>query len=393
MTNAIIISICLMLLLAYLAEISSERTKIPAVLMLLFLGWLTGLMADLLQWKIPDLKFLLPLFGTIGLILIVLEGALELEFNKSKLNIIKKSVLMATAPMLIMALIFAFVFSEVGNIPFRTGLINAIPLCVISSSIAIPGARNISYADRELVIYESSFSDVIGVLLFNFVLANQLITASSMWFFLLQVILISLISILAVLGLSYLLGRIEKHITYTPIILLVILIYALAKEFHLSGLLFILVFGLFLGNISDLKRTYLSGIINFAKLHTEVVKFKSITIEATFIVRSLFFLLFGFLMKTHDFLNARSLPWAVGIIVVILGTRWLFLKLIRLPATPLLYFSPRGLITVLLFISIIPSENIPIIDNSLIVQVIIISVLVMLAGLLTNSKFSKKTVS
>lgn len=39
MANAIIIVICFMLLLLYLAEISSEYTKIPAVILLLYSGY------------------------------------------------------------------------------------------------------------------------------------------------------------------------------------------------------------------------------------------------------------------------------------------------------------------------------------------------------------------
>jgi hypothetical protein len=38
----------------------------------------------LLDIEIPDLTSTLPILGTIGLILIVLEGSLELELNKSK---------------------------------------------------------------------------------------------------------------------------------------------------------------------------------------------------------------------------------------------------------------------------------------------------------------------
>lgn len=379
-----------MLLLAYLAEISAEYTKVPAVILLLFLGWLARSVSGFLQISIPDLKFLLPLLGTIGLILIVLEGALELELNKSKVDIIKKSFVMALVPVVIMGLSFGFIFSWVGGVSFRTGLMNALPLCVISSSIAIPSARNISFLNRELVIYESSFSDIIGVLLFNFVVIHESFNAISIGLFLLQLILIILISMISVTGLSYLLTRIKHHITYAPIILLVILIYELAKAFDLSGLLFILVFGLFLGNIPELKKFYLIAKMDTERLHHEVVKFRIITVEATFIVRSMFFLLFGFLMETNEFLNIHTIPWTFGIVIVIFGVRWLFLRIFKLPVNPLLYFSPRGLVTILLFISVLPGRNIAFINNSLIIQIIIVTVLILLFSLLRNP-LEKKT--
>jgi len=39
MTSAILITICLLLLLAYVFDISSPLTKIPSVILLMLLGW------------------------------------------------------------------------------------------------------------------------------------------------------------------------------------------------------------------------------------------------------------------------------------------------------------------------------------------------------------------
>lgn len=89
MTTTIIITICVLLLLAYVFDISSALTKIPSVILLLMLGWAAKQTVELFNIHIPDLNPLLPVFGTIGLILIVLEGTLELELNKSKRAVIK----------------------------------------------------------------------------------------------------------------------------------------------------------------------------------------------------------------------------------------------------------------------------------------------------------------
>ena len=91
MSTAIIITICLLLLFAYLFDVSSSRTKIPSVILLLILGWSVKQGAILFEISIPNLIPILPILGTIGLILIVLEGSLELELNKSKLNILRNS--------------------------------------------------------------------------------------------------------------------------------------------------------------------------------------------------------------------------------------------------------------------------------------------------------------
>jgi potassium/hydrogen antiporter len=386
MTTAIIIAICSLLLLAYVFDISSAFTRVPSVIFLLLLGWLARKTTDILQLQIPDLNLLLPVLGTIGLILIVLEGALELELNKAKLPVIKKSIFNALIPMLILAFLLALAFQYFGNVPFKIALVNAIPFCVISSSIAISSVRNLSASSKEFIIYESSLSDIFGVLFFNFIALNEFITFRSFGHFTIQILIIIAISFISVVGLSFLLSRNKHHITFTPIILLVILIYAFSKVYHLPGLIFILVFGLFLGNLDELKRFKWIERLRPDQLDKEVFKFKEITIEATFLIRSLFFLLFGFLMEAKEVLNTRSLPWAISIVAGITLVRWIVLKLSNLPVYPLLFVAPRGLITILLFLAIAPEQTISISNKSLVIQTIIISVLLMMFGLMRKNK-------
>ena len=386
MTTTIIITICILLLLAYIFDISSALTKIPSVILLLLLGWIVKQTVDLFHIYIPDLNPLLPILGTIGLILIVLEGSLELELNKSKLSLIKKSSLNALLPMLALAFIVALLFQNFEHISLKIALVNAIPICVISSAIAIPSVRNLSAFNKEFIIYESSLSDIFGVLFFNFIALNYIINAQSFQNFALQFLLIIAISFFAVLGLSFLLSRIKHHITYTPIILMVILIYAISKVYHLPGLIFILVFGLFLGNLDELKQFKWIKRLDPEELNKEVKRFKELTGEATFLVRALFFLLFGYLIETAEILNMDTLIWSFGIVGIIFVIRVIQLKLSGMPLNPALFISPRGLITILLFLSIDQAQQIPIINRSVIIQVIIITALIMMFGLMVAKK-------
>ena len=386
MTAAIIIFICILLLLAYVFDVSSPLTKIPSVILLLILGWSVRQFTLGLNVHIPDLNPLLPFLGTIGLILIVLEGALELELNQSKINVIKKSTFLALLPMLLFAFGLAYFIYLWTNVSFKLALINAIPFSVISSAIAIPSVRNLRESDREFIIYESSLSDIFGVLFFNFIALNEVINGGTFGTFFIQLLIIIVISFVAVLGLSFLLSRIKHHITFAPIILMVILIYAVSKYYHLPGLIFILVFGLFLGNLDELKNFKWIDKLRPEKLNKEIIKFKEITTEATFLVRALFFIIFGFLIEIKDIMNIDTFLWAGGIVIFILALRWLFLSIIKLPKSPLLFIAPRGLITILLFLSIIPDQSITLINKSLVIQTIVLSVIVMMFGLFNKSK-------
>jgi len=378
----VIITLCGLLLIAYVFDLTSSLTKIPSVLLLLMLGWIVRQVSQLMKINIPDLTGLLPFLGTIGLILIVLEGSLELEFDKSKRTLIAKSFFVALIPMLVLAFLLAILFQYFENIPFKLSLTNAIPFCVISSSVAISSVKNLTTTDREFIVYESSLSDILGVLFFNFIALNTVINLQSAGRFTLQLILIAIVSFIATLGLSYLLSKIEHNIKFVPIILLVILIYAISEIYHLPALVFILLFGLFLGNLDELKQFKWIQILRPRELDKEVHKFKELIVEVTFLIRALFFLLFGYLIKKSDILNAETFLWAITIVGVIFLFRAIILKLLKLSISPLLFIAPRGLINVLLFLAITPADNITFVNTSLMIQVIVLAALVMMLGLM-----------
>ncbi|MBK9328544.1 MAG: sodium:proton antiporter [Sphingobacteriales bacterium] len=389
MTTTIIITFCILLLIAYVFDLTSSKTKIPSVILLLLLGWAGRQLTTLLAIHLPDFSPVLPVLGTVGLILIVLEGSLELELNKSKFGLIRKSFLGALIPMIALAFLLAFSFRHFGHFGLKDSLTNAIPFCVISSAIAIPSVRNLSSQSKEFVIYESSLSDILGVLVFNFLALNETIDKYSFANFALQLLIIMAVSFVATIGLSYLLSKIEHHIKFVPIILLVVLIYAVSKIYHLPGLIFILLFGLFIGNLDELKQFKWIEKFRPDELNKEVNKFKELTTEGAFLIRALFFLLFGYLIETSEVLNADTFLWALGIVFFIFAFRTIQLKLSKLPLQPLLFVAPRGLITILLFLSIEPNHTISLVNKSLIIQVIILTALVMMSGLMANKSQKK----
>ena len=194
---------------------------------------------------------------------------------------------------------------------------------------------------------------------------------------------------MATIGLSFLLSKIEHHIKFIPIILLIVLIYAVSKIYHLPALIFILLFGLAIGNLEELKRFKWIERFKPEVLNKEVTKFKELTVEVAFAVRALFFLLFGYLIETSEVLNPNTFFWAIGIVSAIVLFRFIQLKISKLPLQPLLFVAPRGLITILLFLSIEPSHTLSIVNNSLIIQVIILTALLMMVGLMTNKTRKK----
>lgn len=91
----------LVIILSYFANLLAKRTNIPSVLVLIGMGILIreGLRVLGLD-SIPFESLVLELLGTIGLIFIVLEAALELDLTKEKGPLILKSATMALVALL-----------------------------------------------------------------------------------------------------------------------------------------------------------------------------------------------------------------------------------------------------------------------------------------------------
>jgi Kef-type K+ transport system membrane component KefB len=382
----VIVAICVVVLLSYLFDVSSKLTKIPSVILLIALGFIISLVSKELAIPTLDLSSVLPILGTIGLILIVLDESFELQLGKDRIPIIKKSLIVAVFPMLILCALLAMAFCFFRDANWHVAVVNAIPLAIISSAIAIPSVHHLRRNLKEFVVYESSLSDIIGVVIFNFFALNAVFDAGTMLVFVLQILLMLLISFVASILLSWLLYKIDHHIKFVPIIVLIILIYEVSKIYHLPALIFILIFGILIGNLDLLRNKKINQLVHPEVLDQEIINFRQVVTEGTFLIRTLFFVVFGYLIHLPDLLNFQTLIWSLIIVAGVFSVRAVQLRAIGLPLFPLLFVAPRGLITILLFLSIPVSMEMPLVNKSLIIQVIIITVLIMMIGMLFHKE-------
>ena len=392
MISTLIIVLCLLILIAYAFDLSSKHTKIPTVIILLIMGYSINQAIVFFEITIPNLDMLLPILGTVGLILIVLEAGLDLGLNKNKKKLISSSFFSALIPLLFLLLVFGFVINYYTGQGLMTSLLNAVPFCIISSAIAIPSVQNLATAKKEFVVYESSMSDIFGVILFNFFMRNDTVNFGSFITFFTQILIILVISLVASLGLALLIKKIDHHVKFIPIIVMIILIYFIAKIYHLPALIFILIFGLFLNNLDELTRFKFVKKLQPEKLNLEVREFAKLIGEVSFLVRTIFFLLFGYTITSDVLLNSETVPFAFGAVGIIILVRVIQLKVLKIDLSPLLFVAPRGLVTIMLFLSIPLSKSFDFINSSLIIQVIILTAVVMMVGLLFSKNKVEKAV-
>jgi len=163
MTYYILIALCVIVIFSYIFELSAKYTKIPGVILLIITGMFINSLTKNFDIEVPDLSMLLPIMGTIGLILIVLEGSLDLTIDSSKKKLIANSITSSIVLFLVLVTLITIVLIYAYHFSLRQSLINSIPLGIISSAVAIPSASGLKKTDKEFVIYESSISDIFGV--------------------------------------------------------------------------------------------------------------------------------------------------------------------------------------------------------------------------------------
>lgn len=350
----------LLIVFSYLFDAFARKTKFPSVILLMGTGIaLRAITQSLGYSEFAFLENLIPVLGTIGLILIVLEGALELDLKLEKIKIILKGFLAALILLLANVAVLSWGFEVFLQYAPQQALIYAIPLSIISSAVAIPSAASLMDAEKEFVVYESTFSDILGIMLFYYAI-GQLENQQSLigWEPLsklgLQIFGIIIGSIAISFLLLWLIKKIEHQVKFFLILALLILVYALGKYFHLPALVTIFIFGLFLSNSQHLLPAVLQSKLSEQETTEELHEFHLLTAESTFIVRTFFFLFFGFSIPLSNF--SQPMPYLVGLLILgaMFGLRYLYFMLTQLKISPgaLAYMAPRGLISILLFLQI-----------------------------------------
>ena len=391
-TLSILIVLPLLIIFSYVFDIIARKTKFPAVILLMFTGISVRLVTTI--YGIDDFDFLeglIPVLGTIGLILIVLEGALELNITVEKLPVIIKGFLAAGLILILNVIAISLAFEHLLGMTHQEAIIYATPLSIISSAVAIPSSAGLRQQEKEFVVYESTFSDILGIMLFNYAIrqfeTNQsLVSAESLLALGGQILGVIVVSLLITFCLFQLLQKIEHHVKFFLILALLILVYAFGKYFHLPALVTIFIFGLFLSNVNALLPGFLKRRLDLEETEKGLHEFHILTAESTFLVKTFFFLFFGFSIKITDFTSTEPFVYGLIIFGIMWALRYVYFTVttFKLSPSPLVFISPRGLISILLFLQIAEIKFLEgtavLIDEKVLLVVILSSMLVMTRG-------------
>lgn len=381
----IIILASLLIVFSYLFTQISKYTKIPSVIFLIGTGVALQFTVKYFEIPIPDLGSYLGLLGVVGLIMIVLEGALDIKLHRNKLRMIIAAFFTSVIILGITNSLIASVLYFTQSVSFMKAFLYAIPLSVVSSAIVIPSVHTLIPAKKEFMILEATLSDIFGIMLFAFWIHEP---PSGQSYF--QAISLNIgISVVVSVVMSYLLvyafHQIKTEIKFFLFLAILALLFSIGEYFHYSALLIILIFGLVLNNTHAFFKGFLKKLIDQKKIFEIRNDFVIITNETSFLIRTFFFVVFGLTMNLEGLFDIESIIIAVLVMIIIFATRALNLKVfLKSTIFPQMLIAPRGLVTILLFNKIVEQYGIAPFNEAILAWVIIGTNLVMMIGLVAS---------
>jgi cell volume regulation protein A len=385
-TYHLIIIFSITIIISYFFNIYAKKSGIPAVLLLIGLGIGINYALRFSGFPKPDLLPVLEVLGVVGLILIVLEAALDLQLLKEKIGLIVKSFLVALIGLAGTAYLAALALNLLMEVEVLNALLYTIPLSILSSAIILPSIDDLDEDKREFMIYESTFSDIVGIIGFYSVLtmvgssSGESVYGEVFGNLALTVIFSVIISYILI----YIFQNIKGHVKLFLLIAILLLLYAVGKMLHMSSLLIILIFGMILNNYKVFFKGGLMKLLNVEKVEEVLEDMKVITAETAFVVRTFFFIIFGWSVYLGSLLSFKVIGIGLVILTIIYIVRAITLFIFNgKDVNPQLFLAPRGLITILLFFAIPKELSIGAEFQGVLLFVILVSCLVMTWSLIS----------
>ena len=389
-----IIGLCIVIIASFFTNILSKKTNIPSVLILILMG--IGINQLLIYFKIePDFFYTLEVLGIVGLIMIVLEAALDLELKREKWPIIWKAFVIALVSIIVTPLVLSVILQYfITDLEFLPAVIYALPLSILSSAIIIPSVTNLDEYKKEFMIYEGTFSDILGIMIFYMIVENTDVEGMRQLSFVIggNIILTLVASMILSYVLLYIIQNIKGQAKFFLFLAVLVLLYAVGKIFHLSSLIIILMFGLLLRNHKILLFGRFERWLKDDRIDELFGQFKMITVETSFLVRTFFFVVFGMIIPLNMLTSWKV--WTISFVFLFatyLLRFGLFSLVERKNTMPQTFIAPRGLISILLFFAIPDSLKTTGFESGILFMVIIATSIIMAWSLIATRKQNPKS--
>ncbi len=317
--DLLLMVISLIIIVGFLSEAIFRRTRIPEVLILMFIGLLLGPIGSLMpQNYISLLREMTPIFGTIALVMIMFNSGKIMKFSGKKKLRGSWGIVLAFADFAIPAAIMPFVMYYLLGWPLIYGALLGIILGETSTIMVLPFIRKLRISPEfyNMEVNETTFNSVFSILAFYFlllVIQGGTFTVSSYVQYALSYISIA-VFIGLIGGFGWLLVRniIKAARNYLATISIAILIYGIVDLLSASAVVSVLIFAIIIGNAKVLNR--------YLNLRHDGGREESKEIEngLEFLVKTFFFVFIGII----TILSINYFIYGLIIVAILIVTRY-----------------------------------------------------------------------
>jgi cell volume regulation protein A len=345
----VVIFVGLLILLAHLFAVLFERTRIPDVLILVFIGLLIGPVMGLVSpeafGKAGDV------FTVIALVIILFESGLGLSFStlrEAMLPGIWLTLINFAGAVLVVSTLSIFMF----NLSILEGLIIGSILGSTAPTVVIPLVNKLPLrqSSRTTLILESTFGEALCIVVtlgllqavkYSEVKPTLILGAINASF-----LLAAAIGGLTALFWSSLLHKVRQleNSTFTTTAF-VFIIYGISELLGYSGAISAFAFGIVLGNVQSLRLPVLKKLTFLQPVSLNEIE-KIIFAEAVFLIRTFFFVYIGlsvYFTDSYFILAGLGLTLAVFLIRIPAVKLAMNTKVTKFDASIAAAMVPKGL--------------------------------------------------
>jgi len=348
--STFVFSVGLIIFAAHFFTALFERTRIPDVLPLIFIGILVGPLFNILSPD--DFGYVGPLLSAVALALMLFEGGSHLTLETLKTSL-KDCVVLALMTFILTVLITTGTTYYLMGEDLMPALFIGAVLGSISPAVVVPIVRMLDLSEntRSTLVVESAITDVLSIIIALGILKTFLSGHKTIMEFI-GTNIIATMSMSLVVGFagaviwSAILEKIRKfpNTIFTSLAFIFIL-YGLSENLGYSGPISVLIFGIILANS---KKIPLNIVQKFGADH--LIEFTSIEktlfSEVIFLVKTFFFIFLG---MSIQFGKGKILFFGILLTFLIYGSRLILTRLIIPKNTPgneaamISFIIPKGL--------------------------------------------------
>lgn len=327
-----LISVSGIFLLGFLGNLFFKKTKISDIFILIIIGLLLGPVLNIIpQSTVSYLKNYTSIFAAIALIVLIFDGGLYLNFYKV-IKEIKNAFLFTLLVFVLTSILSGVLLHYIFGFDWIYGFLLGVIIGGTSSEIVIPLITKSSASDKTKTVLtlESAMTDVFCVVA-TVTIVGIIVSQVANTKLIIQNIF-SAFAIAAVIGLiggiiwSRILRDSEevKSFSYFLTLAFLFLLYASTEFLNGNGAFCVLIFGLVLGNASDLFKTFKMKDFTLDKT---IHHFQT---EISLVIKTFFFIYLGVIFD-FELINLEIILITLAlvtliIIIRILITKWLFFK-------------------------------------------------------------------